>query len=281
MSLSNGSSYPSARRSSMAAEGFPVFSSASLVSQSETRLQRQRQFLSKAHDVAISVSPSGWVAACSPKDIRLYNAKGAVRSRNMAPERTLTVPSLTKHERIRAVALSEDVLAVVTHERLLVYGEYHTNNDLTRNQIEERLISQNQTWTPRSVAILQMGKGEGALASIAVGGEGENGVKVFKYKYTTGWNVQSDRSILNCRYNNGAIKIVGFSPCRNDAVHGSMVFALTTGNSLYCWAVGRIWKAGLSSVDPSWHLDCNVGNNERVSNPHQHIQQSLFAAGLS
>jgi hypothetical protein len=173
--------------------------------------------------------------------------------------------------------LSEDILAVVTHERLLVYNEYRTSIDLKRNQIEERRISPNQTWTPRSVAISQMGTGEGALASIAVGGEGESGVKVFKLcRSTTGWVVQSDRSILNCRHNNGAIKVVGFSPCRKDAIHGSMVFALTTGNNLYCWAVGRIWNSGLSSVDPSWHLDCNAGNNERVSNPHEHVYKAYL-----
>jgi hypothetical protein len=259
----------------MAAEGFPGFS-ASLGSQSETRLKRPGQFFSKTHDVATSVSPSGWVAACSPKDIRLYNVKEANRSQDIGSEHTLTVPSLSKHERIRAVALSEDVLAVVTHERLLVYGEYRTSNDLTHNQIEERRISQNQTWTPRSVAILQMGTGLGALVSIAVGGEGENGVKIFKYEYTTGWNIQSDHSILNCRRNNGAIKVVGYSPWRNDAIHGSMVFALTTGSQLYCWALGRIWKSGLSSVDPNWHLDCNTGDNERVSDPHEHVYKAYL-----
>jgi hypothetical protein len=275
MSISSGSSDPSVRRSSTAVEGFRVFA-ASSVSPSGSRLQRPGQLFTKAHDVATSVSPSGWVAACSSKDVRLYNVREANRSRDIPPEHTLTIPLLFKHEEIRAVALSEDILAVITYNRLLVYDDYHTSNDLSRHKIEELPIDQNQSWTARSVAISQNGRGNGAIASIAVGGEGESGVKVFRYVYATGWNPQSDRSVLKCRQNNGAVKVVGFSPCRNDAVHGSMVFALTTGNRLYCWAVGRIWKSGLNSVDHSWHFDCNAGNNERVGDLYQQMTIADF-----
>jgi hypothetical protein len=263
MSFSSGSSHPSARRSSLAIEGFRVFP-ASSVSPSESRLQRPEQLFTKAHDVATSVSPSGWAATCSSKDVRLYNVKGANRSRNISPERTLTIPSLSKYEEIRAVALSEDIITVITHDRLLAYGEYRTSNDLMCYQFEARSISQNQSWTPRSVAVSQSGKGNEAMASIAVGGEGESGVRVFRYVYRTGWSAQSDRSILRCPQNNGTIKVVGSSPPRNDAILGAMIFALTTGSHLYCWAVGQSPKSALGSLDPSWHFDCNAGNNERV-----------------
>ena len=263
MSISSGSSQPSARRSSLVVEGFRVFS-ASSGSPSESRLQRPGQLFTKAHDIATAVSPSGWVAACSSKDVRLHNVKEANRSREIPAERTLTIPLLSRHEEIRAIAISEDILAVITHNRLLVYDEYRTSNDISKCQVEDRLIDHDQSWIPRSVAISQTGKSNGDMASIAVGGEGESGVKVFKYVYASGWNAQSDRSILKCPQNNGAIKVVGFSPRRSDAIFGAMVFALTTGSHLYCWAVGRSSNSGLGSLDPSWHFNCNAGNNERV-----------------
>ncbi|KAF1833516.1 hypothetical protein BDW02DRAFT_640001 [Decorospora gaudefroyi] len=268
MSISSSFLQPSARRFSLADERFPVLTPTS-VSASESRLQRPAQpmFL-KTHDVATSVSSSGWIAASSSDQIRLYNVREAIgegsRNRKIPPVRTLSI-ALAKNEEFRAIALSEDLLAVITHDRLLVYDEYRTSPDLARNRLDSRSISQTQTWTPKSVAILQTGTAsEGAMASIAVGGEGENGVKVFKYMYTSGWNAENDRPILRCPQNNGAIKVVGFSPPRSDAISVSMVFALTTGNRLFCWAVGGSLGPSGGSLNPCWHFDCNSTSNERT-----------------
>jgi hypothetical protein len=134
--------------------------------------------------------------------------------------------------------------------------------------VGERRIDQNGYWTPRSVSISQTGSPSlegGATASIAVGGEGESAVKIFKYRYMGAWNVLNDRVVLRCPQNNGAVKVVGFSPCRNDAIYGSMVFALTTGNHFYCWVVARnVGYEQNSRLEPCWHIDCNARSNERA-----------------
>ncbi|RAR08124.1 hypothetical protein DDE82_002456 [Stemphylium lycopersici] len=175
---------------------------------------------------------------------------------------------LEKNERIRGIALSEDLLAVITHMRLLVYDEYRRNNGDTPVLVQEQRVDANESWTPWSVSITQSNAPsiDGvATASVAVGGEGQSGVKIFKYRYTQGWNAEAQRITLACPNNTGAIKIVGFSPHRVDTLYGPMAFALSTGNHLYCWTVGRNSSPGLTiRLEPSWHVDCNSSNNERA-----------------
>ncbi|KAF1847509.1 uncharacterized protein K460DRAFT_281331 [Cucurbitaria berberidis CBS 394.84] len=265
MSITGQLSRPAERQPSMATDNFRSFS-ASLITQSETRLQRPGQlFASAAGDIATSIS-STWVATSSSKQIRVYNVPEADKSRAISPKATLSIKLVSKHEGIRAIALSEDLLAVITHSHLLVYEGYKTVGDLSSSLFDTRSVDNDQCWTPKSLSISQTGTtamSEGASASIAVGGEGENGVKVFKYAYNNGWKAQNDRLILKCPRNNGAVKIVGFSPNRRNAMYGPMAFALTTGNQLYCWSLGRSARAGMQSMQPSWHIDCNSTSNQR------------------
>lgn len=181
MSISSSSSYPSARRSSSAVENFPIFT-ASLGNCTETHLQASEQrFLRRTHDVATSISPSGWVAACSAKQVRLYNVGSANKGRQIPLHVELSIP-LGKKEEIRSVALTEDLLAVITHKQLLVYDEYSRE---TPNLVKAQRVDQDQCWIPRSVSISQSGSpsiDRIATASVAVGGEGESGVKLFRYK---------------------------------------------------------------------------------------------------
>ena len=278
MSISSSSSGPSARRSSLATDYFQVYS-ASSKSQSSNLLQRPKRlgFLI-APDVATSISSSGWVATCSSEQIRLYDVKGANRSRIIQPKAVLSIPMILRDEKIRGIALSDDLLAVITHNRLLVYDEYRTNNDHMPSFVGEKRIDQDGHWTPRSVSIAQLGRQSpkgGATASIAVGGEGESAVKIFRYKYMPAWNLQGDHVVLKCPHNNGAVKIVGFSPWRSDAIYAPMVFAVTTGNHLYSWVVARYvgHQQGIR-LDPCWHVDCNARSNERVSDIFEDPAQS-------
>jgi hypothetical protein len=90
--------------------------------------------------------------------------------------------ALGKEEEIRGVALTEDLLAVITHEQLLVYDEYSRE---TPNLVKAQRVDQDECWIPRSVSISQSGSpsiDRIATASVAVGGEGESGVKLFRYK---------------------------------------------------------------------------------------------------
>lgn len=267
MSISSSSSHPSARRSSLAVDRFQVFS-ASFGSHSETHLQRSGQkFFSKPYDVATSVSPCGWIAVCSPKQIRLYDVKNENQTRDIPLKAELSIPTLHKDEKIRGIALSEDLLAVITHRRLLVYDEYRRNGGMPI-LVKEQRIDQNECWIPRSVSISQVGAPSietTATAKVAVGGEGTSGVKVFRYIYTQGWNGESHCTTLTCPQNNGAIKIVGFSPGRSDILYGPMAFAVSTGNHLYCWNISKHSSpTSTQRLDPIWHIDCNSSSSERV-----------------
>jgi hypothetical protein len=223
----------------------------------------QRPGFLKPDDVATSISLSGWAAAASSEQVRVYNVKG---DRPGSPRAVFTPPSLARKEKIRAVALSDELLAVTTHRRLLVFDEYRTRSDFSKSSLTDRLIDQTQTWTPNSISILQTGTGRGATATIAVGGEGDSGVKLFKYIYTTGWNASNDYSILRCPGNSGVIKDVRFSAYRSNATYGPMVLALTMRNHMYCWSITRGAESGVRVILPSWHKDCDRNVNERVSN---------------
>jgi hypothetical protein len=229
MSIASSLSRPSERRLSIAVESFRTFSP-KYSSHSENRMRKPG--LRKSDDVATAISPSGWVAAASPKQIRLYNLKEAKSDKDVPTRAVFNTPSLAKEENIRAIAISEDLLAVVTHRRLLVCEGYQTSDELARCLLHDWIIDQNQGWTPNALAISQVGTGKGATASVAVGGEGYRGLKIFKYVYTTGWNAVDDRLVLECPENNGAIKLVGIAPYRSNAMYGPMVFAQTTRNRI-------------------------------------------------
>jgi hypothetical protein len=105
----------------------------------------------------------------------------ATKSRQIPLHVELSIP-LGKKEEIRGVALTEDLLAVITHMQLLVYDEYSRE---TPNLVKAQRVDQDECWIPRSVSISQSGSpsiDRIATASVAVGGEGESGVKLFRYK---------------------------------------------------------------------------------------------------
>lgn len=272
MSIVSSLCLPADRRSSTSTESFNPFA-ASWNSQIESRLQRPGQLLvPSTDDKATSISPCGWVAAASARHIRLYDTKHQNRSQNIPSKAVLAIDMKSKREEIRDVAISHDLLAVVTHTRLLVYDEYARSGRIPGNLVEQRIVDQNQAWIPKTVSIAQTGQvvyGDG-LAYVAIGGEGENGVKVSKYEYRGNcWNVLNDRIVLKCPRNIGAVKTVGFSPLHRNALFGPMVFALTTGNHLYAWRLINSYQPGMQSIQPDWHIDCNpVGHpvgNLRVS----------------
>ena len=131
----------------------------------------------------------------------------------------------------------------------------------------DRVIDQDETWTPKSVSILQsgsVGSRSGATAWIAVGGEGQTGVKVFKYSYGNCWGSNSDRVILQCPHNSDAFKFVGFSPARLNTIERVMVYGVTTGNRVHCWEI-RERQSGMQDNRPFWSIDSNKTPSEAVS----------------
>ncbi len=268
MSIVSNLSSPAERRSSVATERFNLFT-ASLNCQSETRLHRPGQRFGPAtSDVATSVSPCGWVAAASTKQIRLYDTKGTNRSQTIRSHTVHTIDMKSRTEEIRDIATSHDLLAVITHTRLLVYDESSRSANAPWNPVEQRPVDLDQSWMPKTLSIAQTGRAHShdGIAYVAIGGEGENGVKISKYEWRGNcWNVLNDRMVLKCPRNIGSIKTVGFSPLNRNSLFGPMVFALTTGNHLYAWRLSQSYQVGIQRVQPDWQLDCNSMGNQRVS----------------
>lgn len=237
-------------------------------------LQRPKRWNRRTSDViATSISPSGYLITASLKEIRTYNPKEASRCDHIPYETVFAIPLKSDDKGIKGIAVSEDLLAILTHRRLLVCDHYKTRLSLVDDLVDDRAIDQKSFKTSGSVSISQditMAMETGAIASIAVAGAGENGVKVFRYSYRNGWNTETDRMILKCPGNIGVIKSVGFSPIGRNPVYGPLIYALTANSHLYCWRVGGVPKFGLQIVNPSWHLNCNAIKNLHVG--HQPLR---------
>ncbi|KAF1961897.1 hypothetical protein CC80DRAFT_488284 [Byssothecium circinans] len=168
---------------------------------------------------------------------------------------------LSKSEKIRAVAISDDLLAVVTHHRLIVF-DYTQPGRVEDNVLEDVRIDLNDAWTPKSVSILQVESTDtlqSAAAWIAVGGEGINGVKLYQYSNNTGWNAhRNKRTTLRCPCNTSAIRDVGFSQFLRD--NKFIVYGVTTESRIFSWIVCPRETAGPVVVS-GWELDGNLGQN--------------------
>lgn len=208
---------------------------------SQTRLQQQRRRFSLRDSeafVATAIAPNGWVAAATRSEIHLYNVETQNLLIDITPTASVCLKSLSKGERVRAVAISDDLLAVVTHFRLIIY-EYQETGNVEDNILSEVRIDQRGCWTPRSLSILQvdaMDTDQSAAAWIAVGGEGINGVKLYQYSRTSCWNAPRNcHSTLKCPRNTGLVQSVGFSTFVR--ANCFVVFAVTSENRIICWSV--------------------------------------------
>lgn len=252
--------------------GSQCFGTPSLLYSAETRLKRPgSRLFPPAPTIATSFAPSGWLATATTKHVYLYNVRGADQNQAIAPSNIISV-SLVPNEKIRDAALSEDLLVVLTYSRLLVYYEYQeirTDERLVDSLVEAKSIDREQF---SAVSIAQAGTaamGQGAVATLIVGGVGTNGVTLFKYIFDANnrWKVLKCRILLKCPQNIGMVRKVGFSPYRDNTLYGPLSFGLTANNHLYCWRLNGIPDSGSHIVQPSWHVDCNSSQNRHVSDP--------------
>lgn len=167
----------------------------------------------------------------------MYDVEHQDLSKSVKPYTTFRMPQLSKGETIRGVAISNDLLAVVTRRRLVIY-EYLDNRNIESNYLEEVFLDLKSEWTPRSVSILQAASSDtyqSSAAWVAVGGEGVNGVKLYQYSKTSQWNTHGFRLNLRCPKNTGVIYSVGFS--KFVSMNCFVVFAVTSENRVVCWKV--------------------------------------------
>ncbi|CAI6334542.1 unnamed protein product [Periconia digitata] len=229
----------------------------------EARLQQHRRRLSlRDSSLVISTALSGtaWLATATMTDIVLYDLNSQDRTQDFKPQREIPIKMDSKYEKIRAIAISDHLLAVVTHCRLLVY-EYAQDGE--ENLVDDVRIDVNQSWTPKSVAILQAKYSSNIpqtdVACIAVGGEGVNGVKLFKFSKATCWTAhRNHRIILKCHSATSSIRDVGFS----QFIHANrfVVFGVTSDNRIMCWDVCSDGSSA-PTVLRGWVVDSDAGRS--------------------
>ncbi|KAF2634636.1 hypothetical protein P280DRAFT_413431 [Massarina eburnea CBS 473.64] len=235
---------------------------ASLGITTKTRLQQpHRRFSMRESSTVISTSiTTGWLATATLTEIRLYDLDSQDYAREIVQHCEFSVMTQSKNEKIRAVAISHDLLAVVTHHRLLIFA-YTESKDVKETCFEDVRIDLNEAWTPKSVSIMQVESTDtlqSAAAWIAVGGEGINGVKLYQYSRSTGWNAHRNRTVLKCPRNTSSVCDVGFSQfVRNNRF---FVFGVTSENRIFCWIVCPRETASPIPVS-GWELDGNLGQN--------------------
>lgn len=262
----------SSRGSSIVIENFKTFT-ASKGDSHPGRLEQQRRWKGirdPKPDIATALSPSGWLATSSSTEVRLFRLKGEDVDTHSDIKKVKSISFKSEGE-IRAIALSRDLLAIITQSHLHVfeYREPGSNGDI---RIERRQIDLDQTWVPQSVAIRQrgsVGRDLEASAWVVVGGEGTHGVKLFKYSYKSCcWSAQSDRLILTCPQNTSSVGLVSFSPEPAYPSDPIIVSAVTISSRVYCWLLNQ-HDNELSVIGPSWRSNLKWGSNALVSHIFQ------------
>jgi hypothetical protein len=263
--FSSQSSRRASQRSSTFTENFRTFPTSLGSAPIQSRLERRRWLgvRDPTPDICTALSSTGWAAAASSNEVRLYNHKDVNTTREI--KKSFSVTITPESDRIRAIALSDDLLAIVTHSRLLVY-EYRTTG-VIHDLVDSREIDQKQTWTPKSVAIRQRGAvGEQLVASafIVIGGERKTAAKLFSYSYRGNcWCAHSDGPLLHSSSNTASMKLVCFSPHGSDAKDPFLVCGVSTSDVIYLWRVGP--NERLRTVDPTMVLNCTSGRHSTVS----------------
>ncbi|OAF99453.1 uncharacterized protein CC84DRAFT_1232961 [Paraphaeosphaeria sporulosa] len=240
-----------------ATESFDVLQASKGIT-SQTRLQQQKRRFSIRDSeafVSTAIAPNGWVAVATPSEIRLYNIECQNLNKDVTPTALIRPKSLSKGESVRAVAISDHLLAVVTHLRLIVY-EYQETGNVEDNSLSEVRINQKAAWTPRSLSILQVDAtdtDQRAAAWIAVGGEGVNGVRLYQYSQRPCWTaLRNCHLTLKCPRNTGLVQSVGFS--KFVRMNCFVVFAVTSENHVVCWSVHAQGIGKLHTLSTSHHL---------------------------
>jgi WD40 repeat protein len=246
----------SRERRHAADDHFKIFPAA-LGASSEKRVQQRRQLGLRSSSTVIStdLSSNGWLVTATLTNVRLYDLDSQAVTNDVKREFEFSIETQSRNERIRAVAISEDLLAVVTHYRLIVY-EYREKGGPEEHVLEDLRIDQNETWTPRSVSIKQLeaiGTRQSAAAWIIVGGEGVIGAKLFHFSNISCWNSHRDhRLLLRCPQNTSSVRIVGFSQFMNPKKF--VIFGVTSDNRIFCWDV-HVREFASPIALAGWELD--------------------------
>jgi len=267
-------------------ENFPALpTSLDIITKTRLQQKRCRIPIRDCSIVSTAISGTGWLATATPTEVRVYNNNNIDEpgsAEKLGYHAIIPLDMSSKAERIKAIALSNDLLAVVTHLRLIVY-DYHDLGRVQPIKLYEVCIDQKDTWTPRCVSILQVKTTDAdtkAVAWIAVGGQGVNAIKLYQCSRRTGWNHHYDfQLILKCPHTNGWIRRVGFSMFMD--LNSFVVFSVTSDNRIVCWDIhllntGKLIKPVLFRVlsililysgSPISALRCEI-NGIAIGNAH-------------
>ncbi|KAF1995486.1 hypothetical protein P154DRAFT_610853 [Amniculicola lignicola CBS 123094] len=209
------------------------------------------------------ISPSGSLIAACVNDgkvgvVRLYSVTELVNNQKIRVKSTLEL----RKERILDVALSDDLLVILTFGRILVYE--HTDPRAFENRPVDEIpfgVPGQDGWTPQSISMHQARpvttQGQ-TTARIVVGGE-RNEVRVFTYSHLYRWNRREGRAELFCSdplERMGSIRLVGFSPPSLSQSDQFMVVGVSTANHVYCWSVD-LRHDNSPLIECGWKFDSN------------------------
>lgn len=252
-------------RSSTVIENFRPYAAELVKPISKCRLERRTWMGMRAPkptpDIATALSSTGWLATASATEVRMFQISDIDMTRDI--KKSFSIKAGSENDAIRGVALSEDLLAIITYKQLIVYA-YRKDGD---RPVDTKKINQSDTWTPKAVAIRQrgsVGPDHETSAWIAIGGSGKNAVGVFKYTYNSCWSAQCDRAILAYSQNTSAIRVVGFSPDEPNTGDYVVVFGATECNKIYCWGIAK-QGCPYPPPEPSWIFNCDVRKDGVVS----------------
>ena len=252
-------------------ERFDVLSATSAKALRTRLCQQKRRIPLCDNDTFVStaIAPNGCIAAATSLEIRLFDVEKQDCDKDVKPYVSFPLKPISKGESIRGVAISDDLLAVVTHLRLVVY-EYRDNKtkkDFESNNLGDIRLDPKAAWIPRSVSILQIASSDtyqSAAAWVAVGGEGPSGVKLYQFSRTVCWNKPYTFQLsLYHGQCTGAVYKVGFS--KFVRMNNFIVYAVTSDNRVICWTI-QVDSTGKAS--PLYIYICTYIERERENRPH-------------
>jgi hypothetical protein len=265
-------------------ERFPTYT-ASHGNAAESRLAGS----SRKPYISTAVAPNGKVVAAATRtEVRIYCSEcesdtesersfASTPAKEIEVHKTPDIKLISRKEEIRAVALSDSLLAVLTYNRLIVY-ECGASGDVVPEPVVDKTIDQNGKWTPKSLCVSQKRQGRvlsipsDIWAWIAVGGDGVNSVKLFRLQLDGRWNLQNDRPDLKCTQNMGSMKIVGFSPNQSSSPYASIVVGVTTSNEVYFWDLRKsVLVRQKRTWMPTWRIPGSSIQNVPVSYTKDHF----------
>lgn len=221
----------------------------SLADQSEYRVAHRRLTSYKS----TAISPDGkWLACATRNKVRIFPLELLTTGQVLDAHQVIRASSLSNHEKIQEVALSQSLIAILTSSSLFVFEINCDGKVEMESTVHDKLIDLG-TWIPHSLKIFErewIDPRSRSSGWIAVGGEGETALRIFSLSWGNCWTMNGRAIALKCNGNIGSAKFVTFSPTFPNEPNHPLVFGVNSSNDIYCWDLRLLGKK--HELDVSW-----------------------------